>query len=61
VGGRHFAAEIYVARKGWQTVAFCVTLQAAARRAAQAYSTPLDGEMPSQVRITKRERGEQPL
>jgi hypothetical protein len=55
VSAPHFAAEIYFATKGWQTVALCITLSAAARLAAQAYSTPVDGELPSQVRITKRD------
>jgi hypothetical protein len=53
VGEADFAAEIYFATKGWTRVALCKTLEAAARCAAQAYATQVDGQLPSQVRITK--------
>jgi hypothetical protein len=53
VGEAEFAAEVYFAGKGWKRVALCATLQCAARCAAKAYAAQVDGEMPSQVRITK--------
>jgi hypothetical protein len=55
VGEADFAAEVFVAGKGWRRVAVCPTIQCAARCAAQAYAAQVDGQSPSQVRITKRD------
>jgi hypothetical protein len=55
VGDGDFAAEVFFAGKGWTRVALCPTLQCAAQCAARAYAGQVDGESPSQVRITKRD------
>jgi len=48
-----FCAQVYVAPRGWLTVGAFPTRAAAARRAAQAFVRPIDGQAVSQVRVVR--------
>jgi hypothetical protein len=50
--GGPFLAEVYVASRGWIKVGSYPTRAAAARRAAQAFVTTVEGSTVSQVRVT---------